>query len=67
MAEAAEPFSSLRGIASQRRSAEHIFRDNRAKPQIPMAISAALWLIARWFYSNPRGAKFSSAKKMAVS
>ena len=64
-------------IASQPRSAEHIFRDRLEAPAIegsgPAAIATArhpsgaprefrgkedlgehLWLIARWFYSNPR-------------
>ncbi len=53
----AEPFFLRFGeIASQPRSAEQIFRDYLE----PIATSATadlgehLWLIARWYYSNPR-------------
>jgi excinuclease UvrABC nuclease subunit len=42
----AEPFFlRFAEIASQPRSAEHIFRDY---------LSEDLWLVARWYYSNPR-------------
>jgi len=57
-------------IAGQPRSAEHIFREylERAAPQAPPSrapaasqaevdkdlLSEHLWLVARWYYSNPR-------------
>jgi excinuclease ABC subunit C len=53
----AEPFF-LRfvEIASQPRSAEQIFRDNLelASAAAPGDLSEHLWLVARWYYSNPR-------------
>jgi excinuclease ABC subunit C len=59
----AEPtFVRFAEIAGQPRSAEHIFREylegSSAKPQevLPKkdALSEHLWLLARWYYSNPR-------------
>ena len=43
-------------IASQPRSAEQIFRDHfETDPPAPNAdLGEHLWLVARWFYSNPR-------------
>jgi excinuclease ABC subunit C len=53
----AEPFFLRFGeIASQPRSAEQIFRDY-LEPLAPSAtgdLSEHLWLVARWYYSNPR-------------
>jgi excinuclease ABC subunit C len=53
----AEPFFlRFAEIASQPRSAEHIFREhldgNRAS--IAGDLGEHLWLLARWYYSNPR-------------
>src|ERR1700719_590116 len=64
----AEPtFVRFAEIAGQPRSAEHIFREylegSAAKPQGNFAsdvapkkdmLSEHLWLVARWYYSNPR-------------
>jgi excinuclease UvrABC nuclease subunit len=43
-------------IASQPRSAEHIFREQfESTPAAPSGdLGEHLWLLARWFYSNPR-------------
>ena len=53
----AEPFFlRFAEIASQPRSAEHIFRDYlESGSAITKAdLSEHLWLVARWYYSNPR-------------
>ena len=53
----AEPFFlRFAEIASQPRSAEHIFRDylDSAAPVENGDLAEHLWLVARWFYSNPR-------------
>jgi excinuclease ABC subunit C len=63
----AEPtFVRFAEIAGQPRSAEHIFREylEAPGPQLPEsssaitlsknALSEHLWLVARWYYSNPR-------------
>jgi hypothetical protein len=65
----AEPsFVRFAEIAGQPRSAEHIFREylegsatpNEEKSAAPPAVteknslSEHLWLLARWYYSNPR-------------
>jgi excinuclease ABC subunit C len=52
-----EPFFLRFGeIASQPRSAEHIFREQFESSSTPPAgdLGEHLWLVARWFYSNPR-------------
>jgi len=51
-------------IASQPRSAEQIFREQfeAISASTNSDIGEHLWLIARWFYSNPAKAKFSSRK-----
>jgi excinuclease ABC subunit C len=53
----AEPFFlRFAEIASQPRSAEQIFRDSlEAKPSSAGGdLGEHLWLVARWYYSNPR-------------
>jgi excinuclease UvrABC nuclease subunit len=53
----AEPlFVRFAEIASQPRSAEQIFRDflDSATPVKNGDLGEHLWLVARWFYSNPR-------------
>jgi len=61
----AEPFFlRFAEIASQPRSAEQIFRDYleggqstvspEARPAAQDSLSEHLWLLARWYYSNPR-------------
>jgi len=53
----AEPFFLRFGeIASQPRSAEQIFRDylEPIAPSTTADLGEHLWLIARWYYSNPR-------------
>jgi excinuclease ABC subunit C len=53
----AEPFFlRFADIASQPRSAEQIFRDylEPLAPSTTGDLSEHLWLIARWYYSNPR-------------
>jgi len=53
----AEPFFlRFAEIASQPRSAEQIFRDylEPASTSLNGDLNEHLWLIARWFYSNPR-------------
>jgi excinuclease ABC subunit C len=61
----AEPFFLHFGeIASHPRSAEEIFRDHLelpgteaaqpVQPLMPGDLGEHLWLVARWFYSNPR-------------
>jgi excinuclease UvrABC nuclease subunit len=66
----AEPmFVRFAEIAGQPRSAEHIFREylegaasQPQKPEVPSSpvasskgsLSEHLWLLARWYYSNPR-------------
>jgi excinuclease ABC subunit C len=43
-------------IASQPRSAEHIFREHleAESPAVNGDLGEHLWLVARWYYSNPR-------------
>jgi excinuclease ABC subunit C len=53
----AEPFFlRFAEIASQPRSAEQIFRDylDSSTPAKNGDLGEHLWLVARWFYSNPR-------------
>jgi len=58
----AEPtFVHFAEIAGQPRSAEHIFREylearapSSASTPSKSALSEHLWLVARWYYSNPR-------------
>ena len=53
----AEPFFlRFAEIASQPRSAEHIFREHIVANMVPIAgdLGEHLWLLARWYYSNPR-------------
>ncbi len=53
----AEPFFlRFAEIASQPRSAEHIFREQFEASSAPHEgdLGEHLWLVARWFYSNPR-------------
>jgi len=56
----AEPcFVRFAEIAGQPRSAEHIFRDylEPAAAEVPLGtgdLGEHLWLVARWYYSNPR-------------
>ena len=53
----AEPFFlRFAEIASQPRSAEHIFREHIVANMVPIAgdVGEHLWLLARWYYSNPR-------------
>jgi excinuclease ABC subunit C len=53
----AEPFFlRFAEIASQPRSAEHLFREQFESTPAPSNgdLGEHLWLIARWFYSNPR-------------
>ena len=53
----AEPFSLRFGeIASQPRSAEHIFREQFESSSAPTNgdLGEHLWLVARWYYSSPR-------------
>jgi excinuclease UvrABC nuclease subunit len=53
----AEPFSlRFAEIASQPRSAEQVFRDylDREAASASGDIGEHLWLVARWYYSNPR-------------
>jgi hypothetical protein len=61
----AEPFFlRFAEIASQPRSAEQIFRDYlegrhgtenaQARPVTQESLNEHLWLLARWYYSNPR-------------
>ena len=52
----AEPFFlRFAEIASQPRSAEQIFRDHLEQPQTAQEdLGEHLWLLARWYYSNPR-------------
>src|SRR5439155_19016538 len=52
-----EPFSLRFGeIASQPRSAEHIFREQFESSSAPTNgdLGEHLWLVARWYYSSPR-------------
>jgi len=52
-----EPFSlRFAEIASQPRSAEEIIRDQLSAEQrlLPGDLAEHLWLLAKWFYSNPR-------------
>ncbi len=52
-----EPFSlRFAEIASQPRSAEQVFRDylDREAASASGDIGEHLWLVARWYYSNPR-------------
>ena len=53
----AEPFFvRFAEIASQPRSAEQILRESleSALPAVTGELSEHLWLVARWYYSNPR-------------
>jgi excinuclease ABC subunit C len=53
----AEPFFlRFAEIASQPRSAEHIFREQFESTSAATSgdLGEHLWLVARWFYSNPR-------------
>ncbi len=53
----AEPFFlRFAEIASQPRSAEQIFRDylEPIAPSLTGDLAEHLWLVARWYYSNPR-------------
>jgi excinuclease ABC subunit C len=53
----AEPFFlRFAEIASQPRSAEHIFREQFESQPVTTNgdLGEHLWLVARWFYSNPR-------------
>jgi excinuclease ABC subunit C len=53
----AEPFFlRFAEIASQPRSAEHIFREHLDgnRPSIAGDLGEHVWLLARWYYSNPR-------------
>jgi excinuclease ABC subunit C len=53
----AEPFFlRFAEIASQPRSAEHIFREHfeSSAPARSGDLGEHLWLVARWYYSNPR-------------
>jgi len=53
----AEPFFlRFAEIASQPRSAEQVFRDylNREEASVSGDIGEHLWLVGRWYYSNPR-------------
>jgi excinuclease ABC subunit C len=53
----AEPFFlRFAEIASQPRSAEHLFREQFEATSAPTHgdLGEHLWLVARWFYSNPR-------------
>lgn len=53
----AEPFFlRFREIASQPRSAEQVFREHleATPPASHEDLGEHLWLVARWFYSNPR-------------
>jgi excinuclease ABC subunit C len=54
----AEPcFVRFAEIAGQPRSAEHIFREyleTAAAPHASSELAEDLWLVARWYYSNPR-------------
>ena len=54
----AEPcFIRFAEIAGQPRSAEHIFREYLEPPDATPAtadLMEGLWLVARWYYSNPR-------------
>lgn len=54
----AEPtFVRFAEIAGQPRSAEHIFREYLESPTTARGkgvLSEHLWLLARWYYSNPR-------------
>src|SRR6267143_912989 len=53
----AEPFFlRFAEIASQPRSAEHIFREQfeSDSPATNADLGEHLWLVARWYYSNPR-------------
>jgi excinuclease UvrABC nuclease subunit len=53
----AEPFFlRFSEIASQPRSAEQVFRDHFESdlPEMNGDLGEHLWLLARWFYSNPR-------------
>lgn len=53
----AEPFSlSFGALAGEPRSAEQLFRERveNSSQAPPADLSEHLWLLARWFYSNPR-------------
>jgi len=67
----AEPFFlRFAEIASQPRSAEHIFREQfEASSALREGdLGEHLWLVARWFYSNPRqGENFLPRKRLALS
>ena len=53
----AEPFeASFATQTGELRSAEQLLRERieQAAPALPADLSEHLWLLARWFYSNPR-------------
>jgi excinuclease UvrABC nuclease subunit len=53
----AEPFEvSFATQTGELRSAEQLLRERieQAAPALPADLSEHLWLLARWFYSNPR-------------
>jgi hypothetical protein len=61
-----EPFFLPFGeIASQPRSAEHIFRNYLEPDAIDLEgeLGEHLWLVARWFYSNPRAGEIFFREK----
>jgi excinuclease ABC subunit C len=62
----AEPFfMRFAETASQPRSAEHIFREQFESNATPANgdLGEHLWLVARWFYSNPREGEIFSREK----
>jgi len=62
----AEPFFlRFAEIASQPRSAEHIFREQFESNSTPTNgdLGEHLWLVARWFYSNPREGEIFFSEK----
>jgi len=62
----AEPFFlRFAEIASQPRSAEHIFREvlEGTTPFMGGDLGEHLWLVARWYYSNPRGGEIFFREK----
>jgi excinuclease UvrABC nuclease subunit len=62
----AEPFFlRFAEIASQPRSAEQVFREQFESNSAPDNgdLGEHLWLVARWFYSNPRGGEIFFREK----
>ena len=62
----AEPFfMRFAEIASQPRSTEHIFREQFESESATTSgdLGEHLWLVARWFYSNPRGGEIFFREK----